>query len=65
MTESFSLTDIEYNPDGWGPISLPAHLQDIPYAPFSKADKIGRISDWTNTRCNTLFHNPFSFTIHL
>ena len=34
--------------DGWGPpTSTETALNDVPYAPFSKADKLGRMADWT------------------
>lgn len=26
---------------------MPEHLKDVPFAPFSKGDKIGRAADWT------------------
>jgi len=38
---------IQDNPHGWGPCSLPTEFKDIPYQPFSKGDRIGKISDWT------------------
>lgn len=42
----FSLPDIQDNPNGWGPCA--AHLQFTkPYQLFSKADKLGKVSDWT------------------
>lgn len=32
----------------WGPQNtIPSHLLQIPYAPFSKTDRLGRIADWT------------------
>lgn len=37
---------VEENPDGWGPSTLPAHLKDVPFAPFSKGDKLGKAADW-------------------
>ncbi|KAI9301571.1 eukaryotic translation initiation factor 3 subunit D [Cunninghamella echinulata] len=42
-----TLHDSEY---GWGPASdvVPTEFRDIPYAPYSKADKLGRVADWTN-----------------
>ncbi|KAI0268148.1 translation initiation factor eIF-3 subunit D [Gloeopeniophorella convolvens] len=48
---SFSLPPINDNPDGsWGPSSsnLPEtfKFKDIPYAPYSKSDKLGRFADW-------------------
>lgn len=50
---SFSLPQINDNPDGgWGPSSsnLPAQFKfkDIPYAPYSKTDKLGRFADWND-----------------
>jgi hypothetical protein len=48
---SFSLPTINDNPDGaWGPSSsnFPEKFKfrDIPYAPYSKSDKLGRFADW-------------------
>ncbi|KAH6580513.1 hypothetical protein BASA60_002830 [Batrachochytrium salamandrivorans] len=45
----FVLPTIADNPGSWGPntASLPAHIQQVPYAPFVKADRVGRIADWT------------------
>lgn len=50
---SFSLPPIIDNPDGgWGPSSsnLPSKFKfkDIPYAPYSKSDKLGRFADWND-----------------
>ncbi|PAV21017.1 translation initiation factor eIF-3 subunit D [Pyrrhoderma noxium] len=50
---SFELPPIQDNPDGgWGPSqnSVPQDFKfkDIPYAPFSKADKLGRFADWND-----------------
>jgi len=42
----FSLPAIEENSDGWGPRGIPRELEGMPYAPYSKSDKIGRIADW-------------------
>ncbi|KAI5920023.1 eukaryotic translation initiation factor 3 subunit D [Camillea tinctor] len=34
--------------DGWGPpVSSETTLNGVPYAPFSKGDKLGRMADWT------------------
>ncbi|ERS96120.1 translation initiation factor 3 subunit D [Sporothrix schenckii 1099-18] len=34
--------------DGWGPpVSTESTLNGVPYAPFSKGDKLGRMADWT------------------
>lgn len=46
---SFDPPTIHDNPDGWGPPMelAPAKFQDMPYAPFSKSDRLGRAADWT------------------
>lgn len=31
----------------WGPTKVPEKFKDMPYQPFSKNDKVGRIADWT------------------
>ncbi|KAK3192756.1 hypothetical protein K4F52_001112 [Lecanicillium sp. MT-2017a] len=34
--------------DGWGPsVTTETTLAGVPYAPFSKGDKLGRMADWT------------------
>ena len=38
-----------FNEGGWGPCTLPAHLKDVPYAPYGKNDRIGRVADFTNS----------------
>ncbi|CAO1634815.1 unnamed protein product [Sympodiomycopsis kandeliae] len=55
---SFTLPEMPETPGIWGPPSvqaasssktstvLPPEFADIPFAPFSKSDKIGRIADW-------------------
>src|SRR5277367_4052558 len=57
MSPSFSLPPINDNPDGgWGPSSsnLPEQFKfkDIPYAPYSKSDKLGRFADWNDSSDN-------------
>ncbi|KAI9364771.1 eukaryotic translation initiation factor 3 subunit D [Pilaira anomala] len=54
MTDStkpqFFLPPIYDSQGGWGPASdvIPQQFRDIPYAPYSKSDKLGRVADWTN-----------------
>ncbi|KAN0061047.1 hypothetical protein ACQY0O_006782 [Thecaphora frezii] len=47
---SFQLPALQKDNDLWGPSSetsaLPAQLDQIPFAPYAKGDKIGRIADW-------------------
>ncbi|GLC46423.1 hypothetical protein PLESTB_001722000 [Pleodorina starrii] len=47
MAAPFPVPAVTDNPDGWGPCTVPAHLKDIPFAPFNKGDKLGRVADWT------------------
>lgn len=51
MPVPFPVPAVVPNDDGWGPSTsaIPAHLADVPFAPFGKGDKIGRASDWTQT----------------
>eukprot|EP00833_Pecoramyces_ruminatium_P004010 jgi/Orpsp1_1/1178042/evm.model.c7180000063826.2 len=46
----FILPKISDNVNGWGPLEndIPDNLVDIPYAPFSKSERIGKIADWTS-----------------
>ncbi|KAI8840890.1 eukaryotic translation initiation factor 3 subunit D [Chytridium lagenaria] len=44
---SFQLPTIQDNASGWGPSQIPFNLTQIPYAPFSKSDRLGKIADWT------------------
>ncbi|KAL0078257.1 eukaryotic translation initiation factor 3 subunit D [Phycomyces blakesleeanus] len=46
----FYLPKIFDNEGGWGPATnvIPNQFRDIPYAPYSKGDKLGRVADWTN-----------------
>jgi len=43
----FTVPEVVDNADGWGPSVVPFHLNEVPFAPFSKADKLGKASDWT------------------
>ncbi|KAF8934601.1 eukaryotic translation initiation factor 3 subunit D [Dissophora ornata] len=44
---AFKLPTVTDSQSGWGPVGLSAQFRDIPYAPYSKADKLGRIADWS------------------
>jgi hypothetical protein len=44
----FELPPLPAATDGWGPSGPPASLEGgVPYAPFSKGERIGRIADFT------------------
>jgi translation initiation factor 3 subunit D len=38
---------IQENPNAWGPCDPPDQFKDLPYAPFSKGDRLGKVADWT------------------
>ncbi|KAJ6639324.1 Eukaryotic translation initiation factor 3 subunit D [Pseudolycoriella hygida] len=39
--------ELQYNDHGWGPCDIQP-FNSMPYQPFSKSDRMGKISDWTN-----------------
>lgn len=41
--------ELQYNDHGWGPCELSDTFNNQPYQPFSKSDRMGKISDWTNS----------------
>ncbi|KAJ4964190.1 hypothetical protein NE237_024129 [Protea cynaroides] len=54
----FEIGTVPFNPDGWGPPETPAallanHPSNVPFAPFSRSEKLGRIADWTRN-----YNNP-------
>ena len=40
----FVLPKITDNPNGWGPCAVPEKFKDMPYQPFSKSDRLGKVS---------------------
>lgn len=44
----FALPTIFDNPNGWGPTeeSIPRQFLDVPYAPYNKGDKVGKVADF-------------------
>lgn len=51
VASKLKVPEIADNPDGWGPpeavAALQNQLQNVPYAPFSKSDRLGRVADFT------------------
>ncbi|KAH8027023.1 hypothetical protein HPB51_001390 [Rhipicephalus microplus] len=43
MTARFVLPPIQDNPTGWGPCAIPQQYQDMPYQPFAKSDRLGKV----------------------
>jgi len=35
--------NIHDNETGWGPVGVPEQFKDVPYQPFSKSDRIGKV----------------------
>ncbi|XP_057310763.1 eukaryotic translation initiation factor 3 subunit D-like [Hydractinia symbiolongicarpus] len=61
MAAHFAPPVIQDNPSGWGPCAVPTEFQDIPYQPFSKGDRIGKISDWTGQfQDRNKYHSQFA-----
>lgn len=51
--ESFSIPFVPANPDSWGPPAkneneTKSKFYQLPYAPFGRADRLGRAADFTN-----------------
>lgn len=44
----FKMPAVQNNPDGWGPCELPDQFKDIPYQPFSKGDRLGKVIFFTH-----------------
>ncbi|KAF5399997.1 Eukaryotic translation initiation factor 3 subunit D [Paragonimus heterotremus] len=43
----FGLLTLHENPGGWGPLEIPKEFEDMPYQPFSKDMRLGRVADWS------------------
>lgn len=39
---------IQDNPDGWGPFGLLDPFKDMPYQPFSKGDRLGKVRTYVH-----------------
>ncbi|KAI5478983.1 translation initiation factor eIF-3 subunit 7 [Pseudohyphozyma bogoriensis] len=55
MSLSDLIATVVDNDGAFGPSAdhLPAQFKDIPYAPFSKNDKLGRVVDWNQAEAST------------
>jgi len=47
-----SAIDFHFNKDGWGPTETPAQYASLPFAPYSKSDRCGRVADFTSSYGN-------------
>jgi len=63
MSAKFASPAIQENPDGWGPVDVPEQFREMPYQPFSKGDRLGKVSDWTgNTYQDRRWANKYQST---
>ena len=51
MTARFDPPLIQDNPTGWGPNTIPPKFKDMPYQPFSKADRLGKVLSFELNYC--------------
>ena len=42
----FKLPAVEDNTEGWGPDSVPQQYEDVPFMPFGKGERLGRIAEF-------------------
>ena len=63
MAAHFSTPLIQDNPTGWGPNSIPPQFKDMPYQPFSKSDRLGKVicRNCAQQVWSTSFHFLFFF----
>ncbi|KFM25129.1 Eukaryotic translation initiation factor 3 subunit D [Auxenochlorella protothecoides] len=43
----FKLPAIDQNDEDWGPTTVPEAFRDVPFMPYSKGDRLGRIADFS------------------
>ncbi|ODM93751.1 Eukaryotic translation initiation factor 3 subunit D [Orchesella cincta] len=59
-TLKFTPPVIHDNETGWGPTGIPEQFKDMPYQPFAKSDRLGKIADWTGaTYPDRRFQNKY------
>jgi len=53
---------IQANADGWGPTAGvdPEKFNNIPYSPFNKGDRLGRVADWVSSTTRPGRYNQFT-----
>ncbi|KAJ8926372.1 hypothetical protein NQ314_021261 [Rhamnusium bicolor] len=65
----FTAPVIQDNPTGWGPCEMPDQFKDMPYQPFSKGDRLGKISKYASQFGSgsqyAYFHDEDESTFHL
>ncbi len=46
MSPAFVLPEVEENADSWGPQTVPPQFDGVPFMPFQKGERLGRIADF-------------------
>ncbi|KAI7845745.1 hypothetical protein COHA_000661 [Chlorella ohadii] len=46
MAPAFVLPEVEENADSWGPQTVPPQFDGVPFMPFQKGERLGRIADF-------------------
>lgn len=46
MAPPFVLPEVEENADSWGPQAVPPQFDGVPFMPFQKGERLGRIADF-------------------
>ncbi|KAG5454826.1 Eukaryotic translation initiation factor 3 subunit D [Clonorchis sinensis] len=45
----FGTLSLHENPTGWGPVEIPKEYENMPYQPFAKDFRLGRVADWSGS----------------
>jgi translation initiation factor 3 subunit D len=48
--DDFELPEVQDSPFGWGPSSCASIFKDVPFVPYNKADRLMKVSDWTQNK---------------
>lgn len=58
----FKLPAIDDNSEGWGPTTVPEQFASVPFMPFGKGDRLGRIADFTQQPGRTPYQHQGNIT---
>jgi len=58
--KKLALFEVNTNPSGWGPTTVPSQFLNRPYAPFNKSEKLWRIADFVRARYGNRYGYRFN-----